>query len=246
MKPNYEMSWRSASTDAVPEALQGCVYWYDTGTEAQGNPVYYDTSDTYAYWAITGIYIVTVIADVDTTPTNYFDAAGIGRGAWSGTLSFSEYTIADAWYRAETSIFESLREFIGGTEGKNCFRGFLPVQGDSDDDKYTNVWQMTSGGSGEFDTTRLTGESGNWCSLRTDVRIESLWETRERAMQFSGMVLAWLKSTGNYEATDNVTWCHLTDIPAEPEEYKTDGKNRKRYWRQTVDMEIVYKTESVY
>lgn len=250
-KPIYEFDYVTYSDDASPSALQGSTYWYDTETTAGGDPVYYDTSDTYAYWFDATVPVVTLIADVGTLPTDYFIEGATpgeldGTGAWTGTVHVNANTISDAWYRAETSAFESLRAFVGATEGSDCFRGFLPVMGDSDDDKLVNVWQFTSGDSDEFEIDRVKGENPNWCSLRADARVESLWRTREEAMKFAGAVVAWLKSTDNLMETGNVTWCTLSDMPDEPEIYRTDGPNRARYWRQTVDLELVYKTESNY
>lgn len=183
------------------------------------------------------------------SPTLEYDISEslIGQGAWTGTITISPDTISDSWYRAETTAFESFRAFVGATEGRDCFRGFLPVQGDSFDDKLTNVWQMSSGGSSEFEMDRLYGADANWCSLRSDAHIESTWSDREDAMKFSGAVLAWLKSTNNLNEVGNVSWCTLAEIAEEPEIYRTDGKkNRDRLWRQTINLELVYKTGSNY
>lgn len=254
MNPHYEFDWVTNSEDASEAALLGSTYWYDTGTTESGESVYYDTSDTYAFWYSGAQWNITLIADVGGTP--FFFYAGedgtptgdmTGIGAWGGTITVGEVTISDAWYRAETTAYESFRDFTGAKDGRECFRGFLPVQGDSDDDKYVNVWQFTSGDSVEFELDRIKGDNPNWCSLRSDARIESTWDTRERAMKFAGAVIAWLKSTDNLKETGNVTWCTLSDIPSEPEIYRTDGaKNRERYWRQNINLELVYKTENNY
>lgn len=246
--PNYTFDYRTTASDTVQPGLEGSTYWYDTGTTEGGEPVYYDTSETYAYWKTGFGYWVTVIADVGELPDDYYDQTGTGQAGWAGgSLAFSDVLITDAWYRAETSVFESFRAFVDGNEGNNCFRGFLPVQGDAEDLLYTNVWQLSSGNSDQFEMDRLWGADANWCSLRSDSHIESVWETREKAMQFSGAVLAWLKATDNMNEVGNVTWCTLSNIPDEPEIYRTDGKiNRERYWRQTIDLEIVYKTENNY
>jgi hypothetical protein len=246
----YDIERRTGSTDAVPSALQGDHYWYDTGTTENGEKVYYDNaSKTYAYWNDGSDWLITIIADVATTPTDYFiDVAGTatGSGAWSGTITISALVLADAWYRAETTAFESLRNFTGCEENDDCFRGFLPVQGDSDDFKTANIWMMTSGSSGEFDSVRLTGDGALWCSLRSDARIESLWSSRSEAMKFAGLVEAWLRETNNLHETGNIAWCNMTDIPDEPEIYRTDGKIRKRYWQQTINLELVYQTETTF
>ena len=246
----YDIELRTTSTDAVPEALQGTRYWYDVGTQVNGEKVYYDNAtDAYAYWNDGADWLLTAVADVDGTPTDYFEDDGTGtltgNGSWSGTITASEYTIADAWYRAETAAFESLENFSGCEEGQSCFRGFLPVAGDSDAYDLVNVWQMTSGAT-DFDVSRTFGEDALWCSLQNGVRIESLWESRQRAMEFVGLVMAWLKETNNLKETGNVTWCTLSDTPAEPEIYRTDGENRQRYWRQEIGLELTYKTETVY
>jgi hypothetical protein len=65
-------------------------------------------------------------------------------------------------------------------------------------------------------------------------------------MTFTGLVMAWLDETNNLAETGNVQWCALGAIPAEPEIYRTDGTNRQRYWRQTIDLELIYTTDSSY
>lgn len=249
--PHYDFEYVTTSDDAVPEALQGSNYWYDTGTTENAESVFYDTSNAYAYWNDGADWVITAVADVGAALVDYFmvqvgpDLTGFG--AFSGTIAISEDTIADAWYRAETTAFNSFSAFVGATEGKDCFRGFLPVQGDSEDDKLSNVWHLTSGGSDEFDMDRVKGEDAAWCSLRADARIESLWSSRELAMKFSGAVIAWLKSTDNLKETGNVSWCTLADIPEVPEIYRTDGKkNRARLWRQYINLELVYSTGADY
>ena len=336
----YDIERRTSSTDAVPVALQGDHYWHDTGTTNEGEKVYYDNaSKTYAFWYDGETWLITVIADVATTPTDYFvevpdqitvsgadnftdtngvysvtgdadgrvkwgqvdfdleyssgdgewqftwlsfpsvpaykitstavipptsgwvddaaqapaptlayseDTSFIGFGAFSGTILSSANVLADAWYRAETTAFESLRNFTGCEENDDCFRGFLPIIGDSDAYESTDVWMMTSGASSEFDSTRLSANDALWCSLRSDARIESIWAQRSDAMKFAGLVEAWLKETNNLKETGNLQWVNMTDIPAEPQVYRTDGKIREQYWIQVIDLELVYKTESVF
>lgn len=253
--PQYTFDKRTSFLSGPVQAeLIGDVYWFDTGTvdNVVGDPIYHEPSGTFSLWNYFGTYRLTNIADENGNPAIGYtreDGKLNGFGAWiTRELSIVDYSISDAWYRAETEAFDSLADFLGCTENDNCFRGFLPIMGDSTDLKYVDVWQMTSGGSGNFDIDRLSGSSGNWCSLRTDVRIDSLWKTRQQAMEFSGAVLAWLKSTGNMEQTSgsNVTYAMLAGIPDEPEEYLTQGQNRQRYWRQAIDLELVYQTEAIY
>lgn len=188
------------------------------------------------------------VDDEGTPPAptlEYTDPSGsafVGQGAYSGTFETSENILSNAWYRAETAVFDSLLSFVGGEEGNTAFRGFLPVQGDGDDLKFVNVWQLSSGGSGAFDMSRLAGGDAAWCSLRSDMELESIWKTREEAMQFAGAVLLWLQQTNNLHDVENVDWCSLAEIPPEPEIYRTAGTNRQRYWRQTVKLELVYAT----
>lgn len=251
--PHYTLSFKTVSTGgATTPADITSLYFYDTGTTENGLPVYYDTSGTYAKWSTDATHhLITLVADVGGTPGGYFNNTSPsdtwnGFAPWSGTFDTSTVLISDAWYRAESTVFESLRTFVGGDEGNNCFRGFLPGQGDREDLKFVNVWQVTSGGSDNFDTSRIIGNDPTWCSMRADGRIESVWKTREEAMQFAGMVEAWLVSNNNLSETGNVTWCSLSDIPGEPETYLTAGANRKRYWKQIIDLDIVYATEGVY
>lgn len=252
----YDIELKTTSTDAVPEELQGERYWYDSGLTENGEKVYYDNATgQYAiwyslplpFWQITSVDNVGVAYDNaflgGADLSNGFNAAS---GAWSGTLAVNTNVLADAWYRAETEAFDSLTNYTGCTEGVDCFRGFLPVQGDSDDYKRTNVWQMTSGTSGDFDEERLTGDNALWCSLRANCGIESLWETREQAMKFAGLVEAWLKETDNLKETGNVTWLRMVDLPEEPQIYRTQGENRKRLWELNIELELIYSTETVY
>jgi len=169
-----------------------------------------------------------------------------GFGSFSGSLTVSEHVIADAWYRAETTAFESLASFLGCTEGVNCFRGFLPVQGDAEDYLDANVWQMTSGSDGGFEIEDTFGADALWCSLQAGARIESVWESRADAMKFAGAVMAWLKQTGNLNEVENVTWCTLSAVPDEPKITRTQGINRERFWEQTIDLTLTYRTENVY
>jgi len=169
-----------------------------------------------------------------------------GQGAFSGTLTLSTNVISDAWYRAETTVFESLSSFMQCTEKRSCWRGAMPLMGDNEEFKSVNTWAFSSGTSADFDLDRVTGDNPVWCSLRVDALVDGLFETRERAMNFAGMVLAWLKSTDNLSETGNVFQCVLSAIPPRPEEYITKGRLPVRYWQQTIQLEIVYVTESVY
>ncbi len=248
--PHYEFEYVTNSEDASESALLGSVYWFESGVTQNGEAAYYDALQAYAYWNNGTEWIISDIGDLGGTVTDYYAQEGselVGQGTWTGSVTINESAISDAWYRAETTAFESLSSFLGCTEGRDCFRGYEPVQGDSADLKYSNIWQMTSGGSAPFDIERLyVGSNSAWCSLRTDAVIESTWRTREEAMKFAGAVFAWLKSTNNLRETGNVKWVVLTSIPGEPKIYRTAGKNRQRLWKQTIDLELIYKTESEY
>ena len=195
--------------------------------------------------------MISAVADVGLgTPTDYFlQGVGdslVGAGSWTGTLTSSSVVLADAWERAEATAFESLRAYTGCKENVDRYRGFLPVQGDDEAFLDSDVWMMTSGSSGDFDATRLMGDDALYCALRSDARIESIWENRADAMRFAGLVEAWLRETNNLTETGNLSWVNMVDIPPEPEIYRTDGKVRERYWLQSINLELVYKTESVF
>jgi len=67
-------AYKTTSSDADPVGLQGSVYWYDTGTEANDEAVYYDASNTYAKWTSTTHGVVfTLIADAgNESVSDYF------------------------------------------------------------------------------------------------------------------------------------------------------------------------------
>ena len=178
--------------------------------------------------------------------TAFDDGTLIASGSFSGSMTFSEYTLADAWYRAETIAFDSLRDFTTYTENKDCFRGFLPYQGDTDILEMANVWMFTSGGSSEFDIDRLAADNALWCSLRVDAEIESVWTNRSDAMKWAGVVQAWLKQNDNLRETGNIEQVRLLSIPEMPEEYIVGSEQRRRFWRQSISLEIIYRTESVF
>ena len=250
----YSIERCTLSGDADPSSLQGAKYWYNTGTTENGEKVYHDNlTGLYAFWheATLDAWIISLVGDVGGgIPDSYFlQGVGddlIGAGSWSGTLTASDYVLADAWERAEATAFASLMAYTGGKENVDCFRGFLPVQGDDEDYKTSNVWMMSSGSSSSFDSDRLASNDALWCSLRSDARIDSIWESRTDAMRFAGLVQSWLRETNNLNETESISWVNMVDIPAEPEIYRTDGRVRHRYWLQTIDLELVYRTESVH
>lgn len=246
-----EFEYVTTSSNAGETDLLGSVYWYlSTDTTGIGNPIYYELSGFYSMFRdnVNQLFI-TYKGEEDAGPANYYLLSGStlsGHGTFTGTLSISANTIFDAWLRAEDAIFDSLLTFTGSELGREAFRGFLPIHGDTGEYKYVNAWMLTSGGSTQFEIERLSGDPGLWCSLRNDVRIESLWKKREDALTFTGTILAWLKQTGNFGQQGNVTWCTLAEIPPEPIEHLTKGHNPQRYWRQSVYLELVYKTETTY
>ncbi len=66
----------STSSDAVPSALQGEVFWHDTETTENGEKVYYDPTDTYAYWSDGSTWLISAVADVGGSPSSYFKMIG--------------------------------------------------------------------------------------------------------------------------------------------------------------------------
>lgn len=99
-KPIYEFDRTTTSTDAVPAALQGSIYWYDTETLENSEAVYYEPTDTYALWNHGTGWIVTVGADVGSLVADVFLSypadvvvSGSAQGPFNGTYSFT--AIAD-------------------------------------------------------------------------------------------------------------------------------------------------------
>ena len=102
--------YKTTSSDAVPVAFQDSIYWYDTGTTENGEIVYYDTADTYAYWYSGSVWLITVIADVGGSPTDYFlgipetvtvsDAGTAGANGlytYAGILNGKHYWVNGIW-----------------------------------------------------------------------------------------------------------------------------------------------------
>ena len=247
-KPIYEFDKVTVSSNAVPSALQGSVYWYDTDTTLNAESVYYESTDTYAYWNDGSDWLITVVADVDTTPTDKFTLSGstfTGAGAFSGTLTLSENTIVEAWNKAERAVLTSLIEFTGCTEGVNAFRGRYDTNKEGNP-KYRNIWMINSGGAGgAYDPERTYGTDGSWCNVLMDGEIRGLFETRVMAMNFASSVLAWLKHTNNMNETSgtNVTWCMLTDLPQQPEGVVVVNRLN---WEVVIPIQILYLTEGEY
>jgi len=187
----------------------------------------------------------------------------------TGTPVYSEYTIGEAWDSAEKTVFDALKSFIetatsvivggwnmaeltvfeslaaylGNTEDRDCFRGYIPVNEDGQP-KFANVWKITSGGSaGAFNIERTYGEAGAWCNELINAEIEGLFENRTTAMHFCGAVTAWLKETQNMNKYGNVTWCRLRDLPEPPVEKIVLNK---RYWQIKIPLEILFLTEAVH
>ena len=245
----YGFSWQGKASYESPIGRMGDMPLSPAGIWMQDEPEgsYYNEGWSEVVPPKTGWEV----ADLGVAPAPTLEYATateirVGFGFFSGSLTVSENVIADAWYRAETTAFESLASFLGCTEGVNCFRGFLPVQGDAEDYLDANVWQMTSGSDGGFEIEDTFGSDALWCSLQAGARIESVWESRADAMKFAGAVMAWLKQTGNLNEVENVTWCTLSAVPDEPKITRTQGINRERFWEQTIDLTLTYRTENVY
>ena len=245
-KPIYEFDKRTSSTDAVPADLKADVYWYDTGTTENSESVYYESTDTYAMWNDGADWVITIVAEVGSLGANKFTLSGstyTGAGAWSGTLSLSEFTIQESWNSAERNVFESLIAFLGCTEGNNAFRGRYPTNADGNP-KYRNIWLINSGGAaGAYDPERTYGLNGNWCNALVDSEVRGLFATRVMAMNFASSVLAWLKHTDNMNETGNVNWCMLTDLPSAPEPIVIGDSLQ---WEVIVPLQILYLTEGEY
>ena len=62
----------SSSSNASPAALQGTVYWYDSGSTTNGEAIFYNSSDTYAYWYDGAEWIISTNTVVGGSPTDCF------------------------------------------------------------------------------------------------------------------------------------------------------------------------------
>jgi hypothetical protein len=188
-------------------------------------------------------YTADVNAQGQIYVSDSLDGAWIGADNNSPDITYNENTIGESWNLAESIAYESLSDFLGNTDGVDCFRGYLPIN-DEGTLKQANVWMINSGGtSGDFDIERTYGISGNWCSELIPAEIVGVFENRTTAMNFSGAIQAWLKATNNLNQTGNVNWCHLSALPEPPEELII---GRHRYWRIRIPLEILFLTEAVY
>lgn len=152
-------------------------------------------------------------------------------------------TMTNAWDNAENTIFTALAAALQSRVDTDCFRGYLPITPNGEP-KYTNVWRFSSGGTGgAFDAERTYGTGGNWCSMLCNAEVTGIFVNRSRAMKFAGAVMDWLKTTNNFNATGNVTWCHLRDLPESPVE---EIVGRKRFWSVVIPLEILYLTGGTY
>ena len=170
-------------------------------------------------------------------------------GTWSainsgiGTPVYGAYTISEAWDTAEEAVFDSLALFLGNTEDKDCFRGYIPIISDGTY-KFVNVWKITSGGgSSSYGIERTYGAAGNWCNELINAEVSGVFENRSTAMHFCNSVMAWLKSNNNLNETGTINWCRLMSLPEAPEE-QIIGNDR--YWLVTVPLEILFLTEGIY
>jgi hypothetical protein len=236
--PNYRLTFQITGT-TVPAVAgyygadeQSLTQWKRAG----GGAYIWKTGSTFYMGETVG------------TNTARFTAAALdgtwtATGGGTGTPVYSEYTIAESWSDAENTVFSSLKTWLGGTEERDCFRGYLPVNEDGNY-KYANIWMLSSGGNaGAFDIQRTYGENGAWCNALINAELVGTFENRITAMHFAGAVMAWLKSTGNLSQTANVNWCHLRALPDAPTEQIILGR---RYWIVRIQLEILYITEGVY
>ena len=68
VKPIYNFDFVTYADGAVPNALTGSTYWYNTEVEQNGETVYQDTSDTFASWYDGAEWLITVVGDVASIP----------------------------------------------------------------------------------------------------------------------------------------------------------------------------------
>jgi len=167
-KPIYEFDKRTSSTDAVPSALQGSVYWYDTGTTLNGESVYYESTDTYALWYNGTNRVISAIADVDGSPTDYFyeysdttqiegrtvtdNVEVVGFDYDTGTLDAvydrsGMYNDRPQWY-AEINYLGSLQDFY--------------VRYDSATNKWLIYWDDLSTVAAQVESTAFTPPKDGW------------------------------------------------------------------------------------
>lgn len=248
-RPSYEFKYKTTSTDSNVAALAQDVYWYDTGETSKGSPIYQDSTDTYAIYKEVSRWTIGLAAEIGNSPTDYYDGTTTigddldGVGTWTGTITWSVYSISGAWDDAEREVFDSLVSYVGGTENSNAFRGRYPTNEDGEP-AYRNIWMINSGGAaGAFDPERTYGTNGNWCNVLIDAEIRGLFETRVMAMNFASSVLAWLKHTNNMNQTGNVTWFMLTDLPQPPEPIII---GHSLQWEVVIPTQMLYLTESTH
>ena len=144
-----------------------------------------------------------------------------------------------SWGNADRICFEKAREYLGGTENKDCFRGFLPAGA-------PNVWMFSSGGGAETQIGRMYGDNPCFGTIRLRARFAAQYPQpeREKALIFGNTIIRMLSETTNMKNTGNVQWLRLTDMPQEPALF--EAENGWQFWQCIVDCELIYATTTTF
>ena len=106
--PPKRLVLNSESSNASVSGLLGSVQWYDTGTLVNSKILYYDFSDIYARWWDGSYWIVSIIADVDGSPTDFYKLQpwpNVITSSGAGTFFLNDVWTRedgdDAWWRPD-------------------------------------------------------------------------------------------------------------------------------------------------
>jgi len=93
----YDIELRTSSSNAVPEELNGDLYWYDTGEKNEDQRILKDNSSSnFAIWHDGSKRIISASSDIGGSPTDYFYET-------SDTMQIDGFTVPNAVTLANTN-----------------------------------------------------------------------------------------------------------------------------------------------
>lgn len=149
-------------------------------------------------------------------------------------------TIQEAWDSAEKKVFDELCAALQSEEGRDAFRGYLPVD-------RADVWGLASGG-GVNGIEKMWDTNGRAPCTATQICnavAMCVYSERSQAMQWAGKIVAALGDTKNMYQKGNVFCFRMLEQPSQPEIVdlnQEDPENPLPAWMVTIPFELVYIT----